>query len=179
MQTSYILSLSNQTRSLRGKGQTIIFYRGGGGGYHFWDLQANFLRVMCFKQFFSLHFVMKTIFLWSFFKKNYRLFYRSYLNKALPVHAYTWKVLSEWNKLTLNKLYILVIMTSLFYSRTLLFNTPTLSPLPIQVVNVISIFGNDQIVYLQSKGCMPTANWPLQSLSYFYLVIVFTAGQYS
>ena len=25
---------------------------------------------------------------------------------------------------------------------------------------------------------MPTANWPLQSFSYFYLVIVFTAGQY-
>ena len=27
-------------------------------------------------------------------------------------------------------------------------------------------------VYLQSKGRMPTANWPLQSFSYFYLVIV-------
>ena len=26
---------------------------------------------------------------------------------------------------------------------------------------------------------MLTANWPLQSFSYFYLVIVFTAGQYS
>ena len=26
---------------------------------------------------------------------------------------------------------------------------------------------------------MPTANWPLQSFSYFYLMIVFTAGQYS
>ena len=44
---------------------------------------------------------------------------------------------------------------------------------------MISIFGNDKIVYLQSKGCMPTANWPLQSFSYFYLVIIFTAGQYS
>ena len=40
-------------------------------------------------------------------------------------------------------------------------------------------FENDKIVYLQSKGCMATANWPLQSFSYFYLVIVFTAGQYS
>ena len=26
---------------------------------------------------------------------------------------------------------------------------------------------------------MLTANWPLQVFSYFYLVIVFTAGQYS
>ena len=70
-------------------------------------------------------------------------------------------------------------MTSLFYSRTLLYSTLPSSSLPIQVVNTISIFGNDKIVYLQSKGCMPTANWPLQSFSYFYLVIVFTAGQYS
>ena len=70
-------------------------------------------------------------------------------------------------------------MTSLFYSHILLYSTPPSSYLPIQVVNVISIFGNDKIVYLQSKGCMPTANWPLQSFSYFYLVIVFTAGQYS
>ena len=67
--------------------------------------------------------------------------------------------------------YILIIMTSPFYSRTLLFNTSPL-PLPIQVVNAISIFGNDKKVYLQSKGRMPTANWPLQSFSYFYLVIV-------
>ena len=70
-------------------------------------------------------------------------------------------------------------MTSLFYSRTLLYSTPSSSSFPIQVVNAISIFGNDKIVYLQSKGCMPTAKWPLQSFSYFYLVIVFTAGQYS
>ena len=65
-------------------------------------------------------------------------------------------------------------MISPFYSHTLLFNT-----LLIQVVNAISIFGNDKIVDLQSKGCMPTANWPLQSFSCFYLVVVFTAGQYS
>ena len=70
-------------------------------------------------------------------------------------------------------------MTSLFYSRTLLYSTPPSSSLPIQVVNVISIFGNDKIIYLQSRGCMLTANWPLESFSYFYLVIVFTAGQYS
>ena len=57
-------------------------------------------------------------------------------------------------------------MTSLFYS------PPSFSTLPIQVVNAISIFGNDKIVFLQSKGCMPTANWPLQSFSYFYLVLV-------
>ena len=67
-------------------------------------------------------------------------------------------------------------MTSPFYSCTLLFNTP---PLPIQVVNAISIFANDKIVYLQSQGCIPTTNCPLQSFSYFYLEIVFTAGQYS
>ena len=71
-------------------------------------------------------------------------------------------------------------MTGPFYSRTLLYSTPPSSSLPIQeVVNAISIFRNDKIVYLQSKGCMPTANWPLQSFSYFYLVIVFTADQYS
>ena len=75
-------------------------------------------------------------------------------------------------------------MTSPFCSRTVLHSTPPLPPspsssLPIQVVNAISIFGNDKIVYLQSKGCMPTANWPQLSFSYFYLVIVFTAGQYS
>ena len=43
------------------KGRTIIFL--SGGGYHFWELQTIFFqRVMCFKQFFSSHFVMKTIF---------------------------------------------------------------------------------------------------------------------
>ena len=73
-------------------------------------------------------------------------------------------------------------MTSLFYSCTLLYNTlplPLLPSLPIQAVNAISIFRNDKIVYLQFKGCMLTANWPLQSFTHFYLVIVFTAGQYS
>ena len=70
-------------------------------------------------------------------------------------------------------------MTSPFYSHTLLYSTPSSSSLPIQVVNTISNFRNDKIVYLQAKGCMPTANWPLQSFSYFYLVIAFTAGQYS
>ena len=64
-------------------------------------------------------------------------------------------------------------MTSPFYSppsfSTLLLPPP---PLPIQVVNAISIFRNAKIVFLQSKGCMPTANWPLQSFSYFYLVLV-------
>ena len=70
-------------------------------------------------------------------------------------------------------------MTSPFCSCTLLYSTPPSSSLPLCVVNAISIFGNDKIVYLQSKGCMPTANWPLQRFSYFYLVIVFTASQYS
>ena len=69
-------------------------------------------------------------------------------------------------------------MTGLFYCHTLHFSMP-LSLLPIQVVNANSIFRNDKIVYLQSKGCMPIANWPLQSFSYIYLVIVFTACQYS
>ena len=58
----------------------------------------------------------------------------------------------------INKIYIiLVIMTSAFYSHTLLF----IPPLPVQVVNVVSIFGNDKKVYLQS---MPTANWPQVSV---------------
>ena len=44
------------------KAQTIIFYRGR--GVPFLGLADNFFqRVMRFKQFFSLHFVMKTIFL--------------------------------------------------------------------------------------------------------------------
>ena len=73
---------------------------------------------------------------------------------------------------------MLVIMTILFYSRILLYSTPSSSTLPIQVVNVISIFANDKIVYLWSNGCMPTANWPLKSFSYFYLVLVFTACRY-
>ena len=64
-----------------------------------------------------------------------------------------------------------------FYFLTLLYSTPPSSSLPIQVVNAISTFGNDKIVYLQSKGCMLTANWPLQCFSYFYLVIVFTGSQ--
>ena len=47
------------------KGRTIIFYQ---GHYHFWDLHTIFFkRVMHFKQLFSLHFVMKTIFLQPFF----------------------------------------------------------------------------------------------------------------
>ena len=70
-------------------------------------------------------------------------------------------------------------MTNRFYSCTLLYSTPSSSSLPIQVVNAISIFGNDKIVYLQSKGCMPTANWLLQNFSCFYFVIVFTADQFS
>ena len=50
------------------KAQTIIFYWGG-GGVPFLGLADNFFqRVMRFKQFFSLHFVMKTIFLRPFFK---------------------------------------------------------------------------------------------------------------
>ena len=68
-------------------------------------------------------------------------------------------------------------MTVPFYSHTLLYSTPLF--LPIQVIDAISIFENDKIVYLQSKGCMPTANWPLKSFSYFHLVIVFTASQYN
>ena len=69
------------------KGWTITFFLAG-GGYHFWDLQTIILRVMHFKQFFSLHFVMKKTFM-IILKRHYRLFYRSYSKKALPVHAYT------------------------------------------------------------------------------------------
>ena len=60
------------------------------------------------------------------------------------MHTHEKPHLNETSKLTLNKLYILVIMTSLFYSRTLLYNTPPSPSLPIQVVNAISIFGNDK-----------------------------------
>ena len=45
-----------------------------GGGLPFLRLADNFFqRVMHFKQFFSLHFVMKTIF-YDHFQKHYRLF---------------------------------------------------------------------------------------------------------
>ena len=66
--------LSKMQGSLSGfcihKGRTIFLSEGGGGGggYCFWDLKTIFLRVMRFKQFFSLHFAMKTIFLRSFYK---------------------------------------------------------------------------------------------------------------
>ena len=62
-------------------------------------------------------------------------------------------------------------MTSPFYSPPS-FSTLPPPPLPIQVVNAISIFGNYKIVFLQFKGCMLTANWPLKSFSYFYHVLV-------
>ena len=60
------------------------------GGLPFLGLADNFFqRVMRFKQFFSLHFVMKTIFLQPFLKML-QAFYRSYLKKkTLLVHAYT------------------------------------------------------------------------------------------
>ena len=57
-------------------------------------------------------------------------------------------------------------MTSLFYSHTLLYSTPSSSSFPIQVVNAVSLFGNDKIVYLQSKGCMPTANCQLATTKF-------------
>ena len=73
--------------SLKSKGRTIIFLSG---------------RVTIFgtcRQFFSKSNVFQTIFFITFcnennlfttiFKKRYRLFYRSYLKKALLVHAYT------------------------------------------------------------------------------------------
>ena len=60
-------------------------------------------------------------------------------------------------------------MTNPFYSCTLLYNTPLSPSLPIQIVNAISIFGNDKIVYLQSKGCVPTANWPYKVSATFIL----------
>ena len=51
----------------------------------------------------------------------------------------------------------LVIMTSPFYSRTLLFH-------PLPIVNAVSIFRNDKKVYLQSKARMLTANWPVSAI---------------
>ena len=49
------------------------------GGVTILGFADNFFqRIMRFKQFFSLHFVMKTIFM-TILKKRYRLFYGSYL----------------------------------------------------------------------------------------------------
>ena len=46
-----------------------LFFYGGGGGLQFLGLADNFFQiVMHFKQFFSLHFVMKTIFSQPFLK---------------------------------------------------------------------------------------------------------------
>ena len=46
------------------------------GGLPILGLADNFFqRIMRFKQFFSLHFVMKTIFFRNHFTKHYRLFY--------------------------------------------------------------------------------------------------------
>ena len=70
-------------------------------------------------------------------------------------------------------MYISVITTSPFYYGT---HLPHIPSLPIQA---ISIFGNDKIVYLQSKGWMSTAACQLATFSYFYLVIVFTARQHN
>ena len=50
-------------------------------------------------------------------------------------------------------------MTSPFSSRTLLFSIPP----PHTVVNAISIFENDKIVYLHSKGCMPTGHYKVSA----------------
>ena len=55
------------------------------------------------------------------------------------------------------------------------FYTPC--PLPIQVVNVVSIFGNDKKVNLQSKGQMPTASWPVPAIFIMYICFM-AAGQY-
>ena len=62
---------------------------GGGGGLPFSGLADNFLRVMRFKQFFSLHFCNEDNFLMIIFKKHNRLFLDLVWKKALPVHAYT------------------------------------------------------------------------------------------
>ena len=59
-------------------------------------------------------------------------------------------------------------MTSPFYSRTLLFTLP-LSPPPLPSLppftgsQCAQYFGNDK-VYLQSKGQMLTANWPVSAI---------------
>ena len=59
-------------------------------GLPFLGLADNFfLRVMCFKQFFSLHFVMKTIFLQPFLKNVTGFFIDLIWKKTLLVHAYT------------------------------------------------------------------------------------------
>ena len=64
-------------------GQTIIFYRmGGGGGLPFLGLADNFfLKSNAFQTIFSTHFVMKTIFLPPFLK-TLQVFCRSYLKNT-------------------------------------------------------------------------------------------------
>ena len=58
------------------------------------------------------------------------------------------------------------MMTSPFYSHTLLFTLPLPPPPslpPLTGSQCAQYFGNDKI-YLQSKGQMPTANWPVSAI---------------
>ena len=64
-------------------GTDYYFLSGGGGGTIFGTCRQFFLKSNAFH-------VMKTIF-YDHLKKCYRLFYRSYLEKTLLVHAYTLK----------------------------------------------------------------------------------------
>ena len=75
-------------------------------------------------------------------------------------------------------------MTSPFYSRTLLFTPPSPSPSPprtgSQCVSIFRndcMFENDCISIFANQG--GNADCQLASSNYFYLVIVFTAGQYN
>ena len=84
------------------------------------------------------------------------------------MHTYEKSHLNETNSPQINYIYISNNDWPVLLSHPPLQHSPSHS-FATQVVNAISIFRNDKIVYLQSKGCMPTANWPLQSFSYFIL----------
>ena len=75
-----------------------LFFYWGGGVYHFSDLQTIFLKSNAFQTIFSLHFVMKTIFLQPFLK-TLQAFYRSYLKKHfLCIHTHEKSHLNETNQ---------------------------------------------------------------------------------
>ena len=61
----------------------------GGGGLLFLGLADNFFKSNAFQTIFFITFCNENNFFTIIFQKHYRLFYRSYLKKALPVHAYT------------------------------------------------------------------------------------------
>ena len=132
-----------------------------------------FLKSNAFQTIFFITFCDENNFLQPFLKIVTGFFIDLIWKKNTSCACIHMKVSSEWNKLTLNKLYILVIMTSPFYSCTLLHNTPPLLPSPYRL-SMRSAFSEMIKWYI----CSPRGGCRLPTSHYFYLVIVFTAGQY-